>query len=272
MIVHWTFFGAMVLFALLSLFFNIFITDPPRAGFDLVYAGHLDAPPRTTMNIWGVSYTLIVIHIVSDVVLLSFFGIVLWKLQMSWVVKVRLMMVFAVGAISFIAAIKWELAQKTLTTDSTCKLILLTVYVVPFAKNLPPGNTSNQLGWTLTDLTAGQTVASLPILSSLFVQAFNSIKSSLLSLSGISSRAGTSGQQHVFSDLTPSRPRRWPGQTLLSRGMDSSESQPIASDCGAETSIYADTPGWERPLGHVEEKERWSTRETARHQKEGYEL
>lgn len=97
------------------------IVLPTRANFDLAYAGHLDYPPRLTMNMWGISYTLIVIHIVSDVLLLSFFGIVLWKLQMSWIVKIRLLFVFAIGAISFIAAIKWELAQKKLVTDPVCK-------------------------------------------------------------------------------------------------------------------------------------------------------
>ena len=45
---------------------------------------------------------------------------------MSWAVKIRLLMVFLIGAISFIAAIQWQLAQKTLPIDTLCELNPLT--------------------------------------------------------------------------------------------------------------------------------------------------
>ena len=96
----------MILFALLSMFVLVFIQDPPRAGYDLVYAGHLDTAPRIMMNIMGIRYTLSATHVSSDVLFLSFFGIISWKLQTSWVLKIRLLMVFALGTLSFAAAFK----------------------------------------------------------------------------------------------------------------------------------------------------------------------
>lgn len=121
MIVHWTFFAFMAVFALLAPLLDIFITAPPRARFDLVYAGKMHTAPRMTFNPFIAANLLISIHITSDVLLLSFFGIVLWKLKMSRAVKFRLFMVFAVGAISFIAAVQWQLAQKSFGADILCK-------------------------------------------------------------------------------------------------------------------------------------------------------
>ena len=121
MIVHWTLMSLMVVFAILPIFFGVFLLDPPRARFDLVFAGKLDTPPTMAIDIFATSYTLIGIHVTSDVLLLGFFGIVLWKLQMSWSIKLRLFLVFAFGALSFAAAVKWQLAQKTLKVDPLCK-------------------------------------------------------------------------------------------------------------------------------------------------------
>ncbi|CAO1606480.1 hypothetical protein XANCAGTX0491_009979 [Xanthoria calcicola] len=89
MIVHWTLMSLMVVFAILPIFFGVFLLDPPRARFDLVFAGKLDTPPTMAIDIFATSYTLIGIHVTSDVLLLGFFGIVLWKLQMSWTTKLR---------------------------------------------------------------------------------------------------------------------------------------------------------------------------------------
>lgn len=121
MIVHWTFFGFMAVFALLAPLLDVFLTAPPRARFDLVYAGKMNTAPRRTFNPLIAGYLLVSIHIASDVLLLSFFGIVLWKLKMSRAVKFRLLMVFAVGVISFIAAVQWQLAQKSFGADVLCK-------------------------------------------------------------------------------------------------------------------------------------------------------
>ncbi|KAI4213158.1 MAG: hypothetical protein LQ349_009295 [Xanthoria aureola] len=117
MIVHWTLLSLMVVFAILPIFFGVFLVDPPRARFDLVFAGKLDTPPTMAIDVSATSYTLIGIHVTSDVLLLGFFGIVLRKLQMSWTTKLRLFLVFAFGALSFAAAVKWQLAQKTLKVD-----------------------------------------------------------------------------------------------------------------------------------------------------------
>lgn len=122
MIVHWTFFAVMVGFAIVVPALSIFWMDPPRARWDLVYAGKMDAAPRQTVNALIMSNFFISIHVASDVLLLSLFAIVLWKLKMSWAVKIRLLMVFAVGAISFIAAIQWQLAMKIVQADILCEL------------------------------------------------------------------------------------------------------------------------------------------------------
>lgn len=121
MIVHWSLFGFMIVFALLAFFLNVFMYDPVRARYDLVFAGKMDTAPKLVVNRLAVGYTLISIHIASDIILLSFFGIVLWKLQMSWAVKFRLFLIFAVGILSFASAIKWQLAQKTLAIDPLCE-------------------------------------------------------------------------------------------------------------------------------------------------------
>ncbi|KAL8977827.1 MAG: hypothetical protein Q9205_006454 [Flavoplaca limonia] len=253
MIVHWTLFASMVVFAILAILMTCLFFDPPRARFDLVFAGKLDTPPRMTMDMAATGYGLVAIHVTSDVLLLSFFGIVLWKLQMSRIVKFRLLLVFAVGALSFAAAVKWQLAQKMLLVD-------------------PLWHLSNQIGWSLVDLTAGLTVASLPILSSLFVVAFNRIKGSLRSLTGASSRneAARTSPSIKMATASTGTHRAWHGKSLLSNKAWSSNSDVAESISANEDSIYATTPGWEKPLGHVEEKEAWTTRAPIRnHQRVG---
>ncbi len=131
------------------------------------------------------------------------------------------------------------------------------------------GSLSNQISWTLVDLTAGMIVASLPILSSLFVMAFNSLKVSLRSYTRSSRSPGNSVEhQDRFAKSTSNKHGRWHGQSLLAPTTHANDSQQDASV--TESSIYAETPGWEKPLGHVEEKEEWTTRTTVRHHQEGY--
>ncbi|KAL8955465.1 MAG: hypothetical protein Q9193_006703, partial [Seirophora villosa] len=225
MIIHWTFFACMVVFATLAVFLNAFGVRPPRARFDLVYAGQMDTLPVPFINnkVW--LHVLSAIHVLSDILLLSFFGIVLWKLQMSIAVKCRLLMVLAVGLLSFVAAIKVQTDHIRYTTDHTW-------------------NFSKQMSWTLVDLTSGVIAASLPILSTLFLNAFNTIKGSFRSYTG-----GTSAHTGASSSVPHAR---------------FADSTPMA-----DISIYAVTPGWEKPFGHVEEKEAWTTRKTVRHDKEG---
>lgn len=131
MIVHWTFFALMVSFAILVPALSIGWMSPPRARWDLVYAGKMDTSPRQNLNPVVMSYFFISIHVASDVLLLSFFAIVLWKLKMSWAVKIRLLMVFAVGAISFIAAIQWQLAMKQVNTDTLCEFRQARFLIIP---------------------------------------------------------------------------------------------------------------------------------------------
>lgn len=120
MIAHWTFFGTMIVYALLTVFLTNLWEDPPRARFDLIYAGKLSEPLKIKANIFMISYFVTSIHVASDILLLSFFAIVLWKIQMSWAVKLRLFVVFAIGAVSFISAIQWQLAIKTGAIDVLC--------------------------------------------------------------------------------------------------------------------------------------------------------
>lgn len=284
MIIHWTFFACMVVFAILAVFLNAFGVRPPRARFDLVYAGQMDTLPVPFINnkVW--LHVLSAIHVISDILLLSFFGIVLWKLQMSIAVKCRLLMVLAVGLLSFVAAIKVQTDHIRYTTDHTC------MYSSPSASNglfpdsrpcanwclSPAGNFSKQMSWTLVDLTAGVIAASLPILSTLFLNAFNTIKGSFRSYTGGTSAhtgASSSVPHARFADSTPSQRRRRPGESLLSPTVHSNESRHDAIEMVpvADSSIYAVTPGWEKPFGHVEDKEAWTTRKTVRHDKEGYE-
>lgn len=64
--------------------------------------------------------------------------------------------------------------------------------------------------------------------------------------------------------------RAWHGKSLLSNKAWSSNSDVAESISANEDSIYATTPGWEKPFGHVEEKEAWTTRAPIRnHQRLG---
>ncbi len=112
-------------------------------------------------------------------------------------------------------------------------------------------------------------VASLPILSSLFVAAFHSIRGSLRSYTRSSRTPGNSvSPQDRFANPNSNKHGRWHGQSLLAPTTHSNDSQQHASV--TESSIYAETPGWEKPFGHVEEKEESTTNTTARHHQEGY--
>ena len=161
-------------------------------------------------------------------------------------------------ALSFAAAVKWQLAQKTLSIEQTCEpLPLLTHVLVLASADIFLGNRYHRIGCLLVGLCAGMIVASLPILSPLLVQAFDFIKGSLRSLTGLSSRtpAGNSRQQTVYADSNPSKQRRWPDQYLLSEPARSKDSQHNASEIGTGSILHADTHRWERPLGDLEERE-----------------
>lgn len=63
----------------LALFLNIFDVNTLHTGVDMVYPGHLSIAPHITMVLRAASYSLISIHVIANVLLLSSSSIILWK-------------------------------------------------------------------------------------------------------------------------------------------------------------------------------------------------
>ncbi|KAI9718426.1 MAG: hypothetical protein M1812_004147 [Candelaria pacifica] len=144
---HWGFFAFLVCYMLTIFFTNVFQCDPPRAKFDSIASGKLPHKARCYSDALQ-GTVLSIIHVLTDVCLLSVPIIVLWKTKIDWKTKARLYFVFCIGGMSFVASIMRLVALSHLHTD--------TLY-----------NFSGVLNWALIDLAFGVSAASLPVLSTL---------------------------------------------------------------------------------------------------------
>ncbi|KAI9679202.1 MAG: hypothetical protein M1817_005221 [Caeruleum heppii] len=143
--VHNTALGIIVSFLLASLFTNIFACSPPKANFGV--REYASTPLPTCVSQDKTQKAFNIFHVVTDFLLLCVPIIVLSRLHMSWVQKLRLMAVFALGAVSCIAAfMRLGIGAKP-ARDRT--------YDFP-----------TRIAWTIVDITAGVIVASLPALHS----------------------------------------------------------------------------------------------------------
>lgn len=126
--------------------------------WNLAYSGKLVVPAKC----WStelMANVLSVLHVVMDFVLLATPIIFLWKVQLNKAKRVRLYLVFSLGALSCVASIVRQLAQKHINMDITY------------------GYTS-LLAWTLADLTLALVVASLPVMSALIPAVFHRLTGS----------------------------------------------------------------------------------------------
>lgn len=119
------------------------------------YSG-LQAKPAKCWSTELLANSLSVIHVVMDFILLATPMVILWKVQLSKAKKIRLYVVFSVGALSCVASIIRQLAQKHINMDITYGYTTL-------------------LAWTVVDLTLAIMVASLPVVSALLPAVFRQL-------------------------------------------------------------------------------------------------
>ncbi|QSZ29327.1 hypothetical protein DSL72_003841 [Monilinia vaccinii-corymbosi] len=148
----------LVVFILVSIFWNVFSCNPPWGGWDAIRLGK----ERIRPVCYPVAITgsiLSSIHVVMDFGLLAVPIIVLWKVKMSWMTRARLYIVFAVGGGSIVGSILRQVAQSNLKSDI-------------------PWTFRTLEAWTLVDLTLGVIAASLPVLSAIIPARWKSVNAS----------------------------------------------------------------------------------------------
>lgn len=121
MIAHWTFMGVLIAYALTALFINVFQCDPPSANFDSVAAGKLPTQAKCISDDY-LGTTLSVAHAVTDFCLLAVPIIVLWKVQIHRTTKIRLYLIFSIGAFSCVSSVLRQVSQGRIRDDPFCLL------------------------------------------------------------------------------------------------------------------------------------------------------
>lgn len=148
-IAHWTFFGLLIAFTITAFFLNVFQTVPASANFDYIAAGKLHKVPKYLSD-FDLALSLGIVHAFMDFCLLAVPIIVVWKVQMTWLIKSRFLVVFAIGFITCISSI-----LRTITTTN----VKLTY---------DPLQTLHSIfRWNLIELTLGVLVANLPTMGTL---------------------------------------------------------------------------------------------------------
>ncbi|KAB8291620.1 hypothetical protein EYC80_006420 [Monilinia laxa] len=148
----------LVVYILVSLFWNIFSCSPAWGGWDPIRLGKENR--RAVCFPVGTSGSILsTIHVVMDFGLLAVPLIVLWKVKMGWKTRGRLYVVFAVGGGSVIGSIFRQVEQAKLKSDVTWSFKALE-------------------DWTLVDLTLGVIAASLPVLSAIIPAKWKSLHTS----------------------------------------------------------------------------------------------
>jgi hypothetical protein len=92
-------------YLMVALFWNIFQCDPPWVGWDAIRVGKSPGHKAKCTPDTIVGSALSVIHVLMDFDLLSVPLVVLWKVRMGWGTKLRLYLVFSIGAMSAIGSV-----------------------------------------------------------------------------------------------------------------------------------------------------------------------
>ncbi|OJD40604.1 uncharacterized protein BKCO1_1000445 [Diplodia corticola] len=156
----WRYFNDFFLFlltayTLLALFWTCFQCNPPAAMWNKIYSGKLATMP-TCWSTKVISNVLSIMHAVMDFCLLTTPIIVLWKVKLPLSTKIRLYIVFSMGAVSAVGSVLRQLAQEKISLDVTWGY-------------------TGILTWTLVDLTFGLLTASLPVLVGLLPNSWRSM-------------------------------------------------------------------------------------------------
>jgi len=120
MYAHWTFFGILTVYILCAILLVTFHCNPVSAGFNTIDTGNLSVPPKC-LSEPAVNDPLSFWHVVMDFCLLAVPILVLWKVHILPVTKIRLYLLFSVGAISCFASVMRQIAQRHLKFDPTCE-------------------------------------------------------------------------------------------------------------------------------------------------------
>lgn len=140
------FLATLVVYILLAIFWSVFsCTNQPKASFSIRYAGTL-ATPAICGNVFARAWTMSVIHVVQQVVLLASPIVILWTVRMDVYKKARLFFIWIAGAISVLGG----LLRQTQSTDEYASDIMF--------------NYTGILVWTSVDLCMGLITANLPIM------------------------------------------------------------------------------------------------------------
>lgn len=119
-IASWWFMAFCGLYTVVALFFNIFQCIPAGTSFDLLAVARLGAPP-TCVEVSLMNTVLRVLNIFTDYCLLLLPVVVIWKVQMSWGKKIRLLAALSVGALACVGSVMTLVAKFQLKSDVLCK-------------------------------------------------------------------------------------------------------------------------------------------------------
>lgn len=140
------FLATLIVYILLAIFWSVFsCADHPTASFSIRYAGTL-ASPAICGNVYARAWTMSVIHVVQQVVLLASPIVILWTVRMDLFKKVRLFTIWIAGALSVLGG----LLRQTQSTEEYASDIMW--------------NYTSILIWTSVDLCMGLVTANLPVM------------------------------------------------------------------------------------------------------------
>ena len=121
----------LVIYILVSLFWNIFLCSPVWGGWDAIRLGRENVVAKC-FPVGTMGTIMSTIHVIMDFGLLAVPLIVLWKVKMGWRTRGRLYIVFAVGGVSMIGSILRQIEQTKLSSDVLCKFIFFNFEIWPF--------------------------------------------------------------------------------------------------------------------------------------------
>ena len=175
-IAHWTYLSVLFCLLPVTVLLNVFACIPIPAYYTLQGIANVK-DPRTIRCISqdGLGYATRALHIITDWFLLPVPLIIIWRLQMPWSRKIRLMAVFCIGFISSVASIMRNVLTERLGSDITCKLLVSSLRGHETYQILK-GDYYPVYAWDVVDIFFATIVASLPALNGLVDQSVARLK------------------------------------------------------------------------------------------------
>lgn len=124
-IAHWTLFTLILSCGIVSIFGTLFTCLPAVSRYSYVSLAKIDPKTLKCINSTQFQYGLRGLHIGTDLILLSFPLIVLWRLQMQTRKKLSIGFLFCFGIVCVVASIMRNVVYQTPWADFTCKSSIL---------------------------------------------------------------------------------------------------------------------------------------------------